>query len=104
MQLILNIKGIVIRNKTGKPGKMTLSVKGATAAKVSDIKADEHLELVNNDHVIANVAEGGSLEIEFFVETGRGYQLAQWPAGKALQEDNQIYLDAMFSPVRQSNI
>lgn len=101
MQVVLNIKGIVIRNKEGKPGKMTLHVKGEATARVADIKADAHLELVNLDHVIAHVTPGGSLDIEFFVESGRGYQPAQWPAGKALQEDGRIYLDAMFSPIRK---
>jgi len=99
MQIILNIKQIVIRNKEGKSGKMTLSVTGQTAATVADIKADSHLELVNADHVIAHVSAGGSLDIEFFIETGRGYQPAQWQPGVSLQEDGRIYLDAMFSPV-----
>ena len=57
------------------------------------------LEIINKDHIIAHVAARWSLDIEFFVESGRGYQPAQWPIGQALQEDNRIYLDAMFSPV-----
>ncbi len=101
MQVILNIKSIVIRNKEGRSGKMHLKVSGQAVARVKDIKADSHLELVNLDHVIANVAPKGELDIEFSVESGRGYRPAQWPAGKALQEDNRIYLDAMFSPVRK---
>lgn len=101
MQIELNCKEIIVRNKTGLPGKMTLSVAGQAVAKVGDIQTDEHLELLNPDHIIAHVAEGGLLSIEFFVESGRGYQPAQWPIGKALQEDDRIYLGAMFSPVRQ---
>jgi len=101
MQLILNIKGITIRNKDGKPGSMRLKVKGEAVATVADIHADDHLELVNKDHILAHVAADGELDIEFFVETGRGYQQAAWPLGKALQEDDRIYLDAMFSPIRQ---
>ena len=101
MQLILNIKNIVVRNKEGKPGKMHLHVKGEAVAKVADIKADEHLELVNKDHVLAHVSQGGELDIEFFVETGRGYKSAQWPINTALQEDGRIYIDAMFSPIRK---
>lgn len=101
MQVVLNIKQIVIKNKTGKPGKMKLSVQGKSVATVANIVADEHLELVNLDHVIANVSQGGSLDIEFFVESGRGYQAAKWPIGQALQEDDKIYIDATFSPVRQ---
>lgn len=99
MQVILNVKEIIVRNKTGMPGTMRLSIKGEAAAAVHDIVADDHLELINKDHIIAHVAAGGHLEIEFFVEPGRGYQPARWPVGKALQEDGRIYLDAMFSPV-----
>jgi DNA-directed RNA polymerase subunit alpha len=101
MQVVLNIKGIVVRNKTGKPGTMTVQIKGEKVVRVADIKADEHLELLNQDHILAHVAEDGILDIEFFVESGRGYEPARWPLGTALQEDGRIYLDAMFSPVRK---
>lgn len=101
LHVLLNIKEIVIKNNTGLPGKMRLVVKGEGVAKVSDIEADDHLELVNNDHIIAHLAVDGELDIEFFVESGRGYVPAQWPQGTALQADGRIYLDAMFSPVRR---
>src|SRR5579872_7020633 len=77
MQIILNIKEIVIKNKDGKAAKMKLHVKGEKVATVGDIQSDEGLELINKDHVIAHVAPDGELEIEFFVENGRGYQPAQ---------------------------
>jgi DNA-directed RNA polymerase subunit alpha len=101
MQVVLNIKGIVIRNKDGRPGKMRLHVKGEKIATVADIQADAHLELVNKNHVIAHVAAGGELDIEFFVANGRGYQQAQWPTDEKYQQDGRIYLDAMFSPIRK---
>jgi DNA-directed RNA polymerase subunit alpha len=99
LQVLLNIKGIVIRNTTGKPGVMRLVVKGNRVACVSDIKADAHLVLINKDHVLANVSEDGELDIQFFVESGRGYLPAQWPVGEKLQSDNRIFVDAKFSPV-----
>ncbi|MBN1549714.1 DNA-directed RNA polymerase subunit alpha [Candidatus Babeliales bacterium] len=101
MQLILNLKEIVIRNRTGKTGRMRLQISGESTVRVGDIKADEHLELINTDHVIAHVAAGGELDVDFFVESGRGYQPAQWPADTALQPDGRIYLDAMFSPIKK---
>ena len=99
LHIVLNVKGIVVKNTTGQPGKMRLHVKGEGAARVADISADEHLEVINSDHVIANLAADGELEMEFFVEMGRGYEPAKWPQGKALQADGRIYVDAMFSPV-----
>jgi len=101
MQILLNIKQIVIRNKTGKSGKMHLKISGKTndKATVNDIVADKHLELVNKSHVLAHLAKDGELDITFFVDSGRGYQPAKWPIGTSLQADKRIYLDAMFSPV-----
>lgn len=101
LQVLLNIKEIVIKNSTGLPGKMHLSLKGEGVARVADITADDHLELINKDHVIAHLAVDGDLEIEFSVEMGRGYVAAQWPHGKSLQPDGRIYMDAMFSPVKR---
>ncbi|MBY0354070.1 DNA-directed RNA polymerase subunit alpha [Candidatus Babeliales bacterium] len=101
LQIVLNIKEVVVKNTTGKPGKMYLSVKREGAVKVQDIKADEHLELINGDHVLAHLAADGELEIEFFVESGRGYVPAQWPKGVSLQADERIYLDALFSPIKR---
>lgn len=102
MQIILNIKQIVIKNKENLPGTLKISVSGdqKTVVTVADIFGDDHLEMVNKDHVIATLATDGKLEMELFVESGRGYQLAQWPVGTALTQDGRMYLDAMFSPVR----
>jgi len=101
MQILLNIKEIVIRNKEGKPGTMHLKVKGETIARVSDITADEHLELVNTDHVLAHVTSDTDFEVTFFVENGRGYCPAKWPLDKPYQKDGRVYLDALFSPIRK---
>lgn len=107
MQMVLNIKQIIIKNKTNMPSVMQLHVVAGDkerAITVAEIVTEEHIELINKDHVLANLAAGATLEIEFFVESGRGYQLAQWPIGTTLDKDNRIYLDAMFSPVRNISI
>lgn len=99
MQILLNIKNIIIKNALGTPGTMKLKAKGEAIVTVGDIVADSHLELINKDFVIAHLAKDGELDIQFFVEPGRGYVPAQWPQGKSYQEDSRIYLDAVFSPV-----
>lgn len=100
LQIVLNIKQIVIKNTTGLPGTMVLDFSGKGTVRVKDIKPDAHLELLNKDHVIANLSEKATLKITFFVENGRGYVPAQWPNDVALQSDGKIYMDAMFSPVK----
>ena len=103
LHILLNIKEVVVKNSTGQPGKMHVSLKGKdkSAVTVGDITADKHLELVNKDHVIAHLAPDGELDIEFFVEMGRGYAPSQWPYGTSLQKDDRIYLDAKFSPIQR---
>ena len=101
MQVVLNIKGIVIKNKTGEAGTMRLHVREDGPVLAKSIEVDEHLEVVNLDHVIANLSQNGEIEIEFFVEPGRGYQSAKWPMDQSYQEDGKIYLDAMFSPIQR---
>jgi len=101
MQVILNIKELVIKNETGLPGHMKLNIKGESVAKGGDIITDPHLSIVNKDHIIANVSQGGSLVIDFFVDIGRGYQLAKWPSSIPLQKDNMIYIDSIFTPIKK---
>lgn len=101
LQVVLNIKGIIIKNLTGEPGTMRVKAQGLGVVKVSDIITDEHLELVNKDHVIATLSQDGFFEAEFFVHNGRGYLPAQWAGVVALQPDGKIYVDAMFSPVQR---
>jgi len=57
MQVLLNCKEIVIKNKTGKPGSMKLLVKGEAVARVADIVADDHLELLNAEHVPSRTSQ-----------------------------------------------
>ena len=101
LQLVLNIKGIVIQNHSGQPGSLKLKVKGARVVTVADIVPSEELELVNPSHVIAHLADDGELEIDFTVENGRGYLPAQWERGVPIRSDGKIFVDAMFSPVRR---
>lgn len=103
LHVVLNIKGLIIKNQTGLPGQMRLHVRGSekTVVTAADIVADSHLEVLNTDLIIAHLAHDGDLDITFTVEMGRGYVPAQWPHGKSLQEDGRIYLDAPFSPVKR---
>ncbi|MDQ5940444.1 MAG: DNA-directed polymerase subunit alpha [Candidatus Dependentiae bacterium] len=101
LQVVLNIKGLVVHNTTGESGKMRLVKRGRGPVYASDISCDAHMSIVNPDHLIANLAEDGKLDIDFFVEMGRGYVPAQWPYAKSLQQDGRIYVDALFSPVQR---
>lgn len=102
-QIVMNIKGIVLRShfKQPKPIFLTVEKKGEVLAK--DIKSDETVEIINTDHHIATLTENTKLEIEMTVERGRGYV----PSEVNSSQDKiigEIPVDALFSPVKRVNI
>jgi DNA-directed RNA polymerase subunit alpha len=80
-----------------------LKKEGEGPVLASDIDLPHDVELVNPDHVIANLTPGGKLDMQVKIEKGRGYvpgnvrRLAE-DANKTI---GRIILDASFSPVRR---
>ncbi len=101
VDILLNLKGIavILHNKT--EAVLTLQKQGQEIVTAGDIETDHDVEIVNKDHVIAHLAEQGSLDMTLKVAKGRGYQ----PATQRSNEDNRtigsLLLDASFSPVRK---
>ena len=102
-QIVMNVKGLVLRShfKTPKPMFISVSKKGKVTAK--DIKTDETVEIINPDHHIATLTEDAKLEIEMKVERGRGYVTAE--RNKTSDDAiGAIAVDSLFSPVKRINI
>ena len=99
-QIILNLKGVVLRNHSDEVKTAHLSVKSEGEVKASDIKVDSDVEIINPDHVIATLAKGGKLDMEFIIANGRGSALSS--ENKKYIEDTTlgfIPIDANYSPV-----
>jgi DNA-directed RNA polymerase subunit alpha len=100
IDIMLNLKGISIRMHGRDEATLTLKKKGPGAVLASDITLDHDVEIVNPDHVLANLTKEGDLQITMKVAKGRGYMPATQSA--AADEDRPIgalQLDASFSPV-----
>ena len=87
----------------GKTRTTSLSKSEEGPVKVSDFDVGHSVEVVNPDHVIANLNKGGKLNIEAKVEMGRGYQPV--PQRKKGPQDEKtlgfIMIDASFSPINK---
>lgn len=103
LQIILNIKEIVIRSHTDEPKTITLKAKGKGQVKASDITHDAEIDIVNGDLVIANLESNGKLNIEMTVERGRGYVVAERNK-KPNQAIGTIPIDSIFAPVLKVNV
>lgn len=99
LEILLNLKGIVLKNKTMDPQFGRLKVKGPAVVTASSIQLSSDLEIVNPNHYIATISTSNLLEIELKFEYGTGYKLAGQTFCKKSQDFLQI--DAVFMPVQK---
>lgn len=100
MEIILNLKGVAVVMEGRDETTLTLDVTGPGPVLASDIELDSHVEIVNPDHVIANISGKGRLAMRLHIERGRGYQPAD---ARIVDEETRsigrLKIDATFSPV-----
>jgi DNA-directed RNA polymerase subunit alpha len=99
VDIILNIKQVVVSIEEFEPQTLYLSAKGAGEVKARDIKTPAGVEVVNPDLHIATLSSGGQLEVELTVERGVGYRTAE--KNKAGEVIGVLPIDSIFSPVRK---
>ena len=101
-EVLLNLKGLAIRMHARDEATLTLSKKGPGQVLASDITLDHDVEVVNPDHLLANLTKEGRINMTMKVVRGRGYE----PATTRLDDEEsdrpigKLLLDASFSPVR----
>jgi DNA-directed RNA polymerase subunit alpha len=96
--IILNIKSLVVKNLTDHPKTIRISKDRAGVVKAADITADETVQIINPEHIIATMTDDVPFVVEMTVENGRGYRTADENAGKE-REVGIIPVDSSFSPV-----
>ncbi len=98
--IIINLKGVLIRMYSRETRKLSIKVKGPCEVTAGDIETDGTVEILNPDHHIATLDQDGKLEAEFEVRIGRGYCPAEGNK-KENREIGAIPIDSLFSPVRR---
>jgi len=73
IEILLNLKGVAVILNGQDEAVLTLSAKGTGAVRAGDIVAGHDVEIVNPDHIIANLNESGELKMRMTVRKGRGY-------------------------------
>ena len=105
VDIVLNLKGVVLKMHNRAEATLTLSKKGSgtdTKVTAADIESTHDIEIINPDHVIAHVAAGGKLDMQIKIENGRGYVPANArPVAKENRGVGNVMIDASFSPVRR---
>jgi len=97
---VLNVKEIALRMGGEGPKRLTLQKQGPGAVLAGDIKVSGDIEVLNPELVLCHLDDGAEINIEFTVNTGKGYV----PADRNRPDDAPIGfipVDALFSPVRR---
>ena len=103
--IVLNVKSIVLKNHSDDYNKiLRISKTGPGPVTAADIEQDADIEILNPDLVIANLAEGGKLNMEMTIANGRGYARAE-ENKKSFDKNkmNVIAIDSSYSPIERIN-
>ena len=101
--ILLNLKGVVF--KLHNRDEVTLSLRKDSDGPVTaaDIQTPHDVEIINPEHVICHLSQGGKIDMQIKVEKGRGYvpgNMRHHP-DDAFKFIGRIVLDASFSPVKR---
>jgi DNA-directed RNA polymerase subunit alpha len=102
VHIMLNLKGVVFRLHNRDEVTLVLRKDGEGPVTAADIQTPHDVEIVNPNHVICHLSQGGKLDMQIKVEKGRGYvpgTLRRY--GEETKAIGRIVLDASFSPVRR---
>ena len=73
VHIMLNLKGVVFKLHNRDEVTLVLRKEGEGPVTAGDIQTPHDVEIINPDHVIAHLAQGGELDMQIKVEKGRGY-------------------------------
>jgi len=103
VNILLNLKGVVFKLHNRDEVTLSLRKDGEGIVTARDIQTPHDVEIVNPDHVIAHLSQGGKLDMQIKVEKGRGYVPGNQRrfADETTKSIGRIVLDASFSPVKR---
>jgi DNA-directed RNA polymerase subunit alpha len=103
VNILLNLKGVVFKLHNREEVTLSLRKDGEGRVTAADIQTPHDVEIINPEHVIANLSHGGKLDMQIKVEKGRGYVpgTMRRHADETTKSIGRIVLDASFSPVKR---
>lgn len=101
-EMILNIKGIALKNYSSETTTINLDLKGPHVFTAKDLEIDTNIEIANPDYYIATLNEDADLSITLEIANGKGYVVSEMNKS----EDDAIgviAIDSSFTPVIKVN-
>lgn len=107
--VLLNVKSLRFKVSNpeyfDQPRVFRLHVKNSSDEEkvitASDIRINSKLKMLNPDLYLATLKKQSALNMELFLELGRGYVPAGVFRQRTQPQDGLLYVDAMFNPVKE---
>lgn len=99
VDLMLNLKGLVVKSFSDEPQTLRVSAKGPMIVLAKDVQLPADVQVINPDWKVATLSKDGKLEMEIYVENGVGYLPAD--KQKIQRPVDVIPVDAVFMPIKQ---
>ncbi len=102
IDIMLNLKSVVVKTDTAEPQHLRLDATKAGAVLAGDITLPAGVKIVNPDCVICTLSQGGSIHADITVEVGKGYVTTD-----VLKEQKNglpidlLPIDAVFMPIKR---
>lgn len=102
LDVLLNLKGLAIKLYDSAEAYLSLDKKGQGPITAADLQVPHNVEILNGDHLIANLGVNGHLKMKVKIARGRGYEPADTRyAEEETRPIGRLLVDASFSPVRR---
>lgn len=106
--ITLNLKQLILKINDKEPNvkRLEIDVVGPAVVTGADIVLPYDVEVINNELVIANVAEGGHLKMTIFARNGRGYVTSEENKAERHKVGSAIGViatDSNYSPITKVN-
>ena len=102
--IVLNVKDLILNISDSETYTLRISEKGPKVVTAADIECPTNVEILNQDHIIATLAEGAVLEMELKANNGRGYVSSE-DNKTIFQSSSQgigtIFTDSIYTPIER---
>lgn len=102
--IVLNVKDLILNISDSETYTLRISEKGPKVVTAADIECPTNVEILNQDHIIATLAEGAVLDMELKANNGRGY-VGSDDNKTVFQSSSQgigtIFTDSIYTPIER---
>ncbi len=98
LDIILNLKQLVVKLHSDEPKTMTLKGSGEGQLTAAQIECPSEIEIINKDLIVANMSADAKVSMEITVAKGKGYIPGEEHEVSASVD--VVPVDAVFMPIR----